>query len=83
MAVDAIKIDPDGFDYFVLQSARSLLATGRVLVVECECRFHELIGTSWPVFADIDRLMREVGYRLVDLDPWRYTRRELPGRFNV
>ena len=80
-AVDTIKIDTDGFDYFVLQGAMSLLANGRVLVVECECPFHELVGASWPVFADIDRLMREAGYRLVDLDPYHYTRSDLPGRF--
>jgi FkbM family methyltransferase len=79
--VDVVKIDTDGFDYFVLEGARRLLTEGNVLLVECECQFHELIGSQWPVFADIDRFMREAGYRLVDLDPWRYTRAELPDRF--
>jgi FkbM family methyltransferase len=79
--VDVVKIDTDSFDYFVLEGARRLLTEGTVLLVECECQFHELIGSPWPVFADIDRFMREAGYRLVDLDPWHYTRAELPGRF--
>ena len=79
--VDVVKIDTDCFDYFVLEGARRLLTEGSVLLVECECQFHELIGSPWPVFADIDRFMREAGYRLVDLDPWHYTRAELPGRF--
>lgn len=79
--VDVVKIDTDGFDYYVLAGARRLLTEGAVLLVECECPFHELIGSQWPVFADIDRLMREMGYRLVDLDPWRYTRAALPDRF--
>ncbi len=79
--VDVVKIDTDDFDYFVLEGARRLLTEGNVVLVECECPFHELIGSPWPVFADIDRFMREAGYRLVDLDPWHYTRAELPGRF--
>jgi FkbM family methyltransferase len=79
--VDVIKIDTDGFDYFVLEGAQRLLTEGTAILVECECQFHELIGSPWPVFADIDRFMREAGYRLVDLDPWHYTRAELPGRF--
>lgn len=79
--IDVVKIDTDGYDYFVLAGARRLLTEGKVLLVECECQFHELIGAQWPVFADIDRFMREAGYRLVDLDPWRYTRAELPDRF--
>lgn len=78
---DTIKIDVDGFDYFVLEGARKILQEGRVVMVECECTFHELIGSAWPCFSDIDRFMRSCGYRLVDLDPWRYTRRDLPGRF--
>jgi FkbM family methyltransferase len=80
-AIDVVKIDTDGFEYFVLEGARRLLNDGNVLLVECECQFHELIGGRWPVFADTDRLMREAGYRLVDLDSWRYSREELPDRF--
>jgi FkbM family methyltransferase len=77
---DALKIDTDGLDYFVLEGARKLLSEGRILVVECECQMHE-IRPGWPCFADIDRFMRAAGYRLIDLDPWRYTRACLPGRF--
>jgi hypothetical protein len=79
--IDVVKIDTDSFDYFVLEGASQLLTEGSVLLVECECQFHDLIGSKWPVFSDIGRLMRRAGYRLVDLDPWHYTRAELPGRF--
>lgn len=78
--IDALKIDTDSFDYFVLKGATKLLTEGRILMVECECQLHE-IRPGWPNFADIDKFMRDAGYRLVDLDPWRYTRAVLPGRF--
>ncbi|WP_420963325.1 FkbM family methyltransferase [Brucella sp. IR073] len=79
-AVDVLKIDTDGFDYFVLEGATALLTEGQVLMVECECMMHEL-RPGWPCFADIDHFMRQAGYRLVDLDTWTYTRACLPGKF--
>lgn len=78
--IDALKIDTDGFDYFVLDGSENLLKNGQVLLVECECQMHE-IAPGWPGFAEIDQLMRSAGYRLVDIDPWHYTRVALPGRF--
>lgn len=78
---DTLKIDTDGFDYFVLQGAKRLLNEGQLLLVECECQLHEHVGVRWPVFADIDRTMRDAGYRLIDFDPWHYTRGTLPGQF--
>ncbi len=83
---DVVKIDVDFFEGFVLDGAARSLAEGRVVLVECECGFHELADRSrsdgpWRAFADVDLAMRRAGYRLLDLEPWRYTRGTLPGRF--
>lgn len=77
---DVLKVDTDGFDFFVLEGAKDLLAEGKLLLVECECQMHE-VRPGWPCFADIDQFMRRAGYRLVGLDSWTYTRACLPGRF--
>jgi hypothetical protein len=78
-AVDFIKTDTDGHDYFVLRGADAILPT--VLGLFVECNFH---GESWDHgnnFANIDRLLRSRGFSLFDLSVWRYTRAALPGPF--
>ncbi len=40
-------------------------------------------GRRGTVYGDIDRLMRDRGYRLADLDIHRYTRAALPGHFAI
>ena len=79
--VDVLKTDTDGGDFGVLDSARRLLSEGTVLAVVAECQFHEPIGQRAPVFSEIDSLLRAAGYRLFDMDVWRYTRSALPGQF--
>jgi hypothetical protein len=79
--VDFIKIDTDGYDYYVLHGASETLSNHGVLGVQIECQLH---GTSHPyanTFANIDRFMREHGFALFDLNVWRYTRAALPGQF--
>lgn len=80
-AVDFIKIDTDGHDLEVLLGARATLAERGVLGVEIECQFHGPVHPYANVFCNVDRLMREAGFALVDLDVWRYTRGALPGAF--
>ncbi len=84
---DVIKIDVDFYEGFVLEGAARTIADGRVLLVECECGFHELADPppdlpGWRGFADVDLMMRQSGYRLLDLEVFRYTRDALPGRFS-
>jgi FkbM family methyltransferase len=78
---DVIKIDVDSFESFVLEGAAATLGGGGVVLVECECVLHELIGAPWRCFADVDTLLRRAGFRLLDLASYRYTRSTLPGRF--
>jgi hypothetical protein len=78
---DVVKIDVDFFESFVLDGAARSFAQGRVLLIECECGFHERIGAPWRPFSHVDATLRAAGYRLLDIEPWRYTRGALPGRF--
>jgi FkbM family methyltransferase len=76
-----LKSDTDGSDYFVLQGARRLLASKELLGVEVECNLHGSADTRSNTFSNIDFLLRSHGFTLFDLRPWKYTKRDLPGRF--
>jgi FkbM family methyltransferase len=80
-SVDFIKVDTDGYDYEVLLGAKDTLARRGVLGVFVECQFHGVVHEQSNVFANIDRLLREAGFSLFDLEAYRYTRGALPGRF--
>lgn len=79
--VDFIKIDTDGHDIEALLGAARTLRTRGVLGVQVECQFHGPVHPYANTFANIDRLMREAGFTLFDLDAWHYTRRDMPGVF--
>ena len=79
--VDFLKIDTDGHDIEVLLGAKEMLRTQEVLGISVESQIH---GASHPysnTFSNIDRLLREWGFTLFDLDLWRYSRRSLPDKF--
>jgi FkbM family methyltransferase len=79
--VDFVKIDTDGHDIEVILGAEKMLRTQEVLGISIESQMH---GASHPysnTFANIDRLLREWGFTLFDLDLWRYSRGSLPDRF--
>jgi hypothetical protein len=79
--VDFIKIDTDGQDYEVLCGARRVLEEHQVLGLLVEMQFHGVSHPHANLFANIDRLLREHGFSLFDLETYRYTRAGLPGRF--
>lgn len=79
--VDFIKIDTDGHDYEVLCGARQLLEEHQVLGLLVETQFHGVSHPHSNLFANIDRLLREHGFSLFDLEAYRYTRGVLPGQF--
>ncbi len=81
--VDFIKVDTDGQDYEVLCGAGELLDPPHALGVLVETQFHGVSHPHANLFANIDRLLRERGFSLFDLTPYRYTRSALPGRFVV
>lgn len=79
--VDFVKIDTDGHDIEVLLGAKQMLREREVLGISVESQMH---GASHPyanTFSNIDRLLREWGFTLFDLDLWRYSRRSLPDKF--
>lgn len=79
--VDFIKVDTDGHDYEVLRGARRVLAERRVLGLLVEAPFQGVTHPHAQLFASIDRLLREQGFSLFDLEPYRYSRACLPGAF--
>ena len=79
--VDFVKIDTDGHDIEVLLGARQMLRTQEVLGVCIESQMHGACHPYSNTFANIDRLLREWGFTLFDLDLWRYSRRSLPDKF--
>ena len=63
--VDFIKVDTQGSELFVLQGASQVLGQ-HVVSVEVEVEFASIYGGQ-PLFADVDRHMREHGFDLFDL----------------
>lgn len=78
--VDFLKIDVDGPDFGVLQSAEALLAERGVLGVGVEVNFIGTAADDENSFHNTDRLLRRAGFDLFDLSTRRYSSRALPGR---
>ncbi len=79
--VDVVKIDTQGSELGVLTGAREALASVRAIEVEVE--FNELY-VDIPLFADIDRFLRQEGFvlwRLKDLA--HYAQRGAPRDWRV
>ncbi len=79
--IDFIKIDTDGHDYEVLCGARKVLTKYPVLGLFVECQFHGVVHPHANLFSNIDRLLRDEGFSLFDIEVYRYTRACLPGQF--
>jgi len=81
MDVDFIKIDTDGSETQVLMGARELLGSCPVLGVAVECQFHGPVHEASSTFANIDRMLRGLGFLLFDIEVYRYSRAALPKPF--
>ena len=81
MDVDFVKIDTDGSDYQVLLGAQELLRSCPVMGVAVECQFHGVAHEASNTFANIDRLLRRLGFSLFDIEVYRYSRAALPKPF--
>jgi FkbM family methyltransferase len=74
--IDFIKLDAEGSELDVLLGATEILQTS-VIGVSIEISFLETREKS-PTFHMIDKFLTDLGFRLYDLDTFRYTRKALP-----
>jgi Methyltransferase FkbM domain len=79
--VDFLKVDVDGPDIDVLESAGDVLTDSQVLGVAVEVNWFGSGNPSEPTFHNIDRLMRERGYALFGITVRPYSRTDLPAPF--
>ena len=79
--VDFLKIDVDGPDLEVLESARRTLVEGRVLGVGMEVNWFGSANPTEHTFHNTDRMLREQGFALYGLTIRRYSRSDLPAPF--
>lgn len=70
--VDFLKADTQGSELYVLEGARETLASSAV-GVEVEAEF-AAIYKQQPLFADVDRLLRDLDFVLFDLRPCYWKR---------
>ena len=63
--IDFLQVDVQGADLHVLEGATKTLATG-VLAIQTEVEFAPLY-VGQPLFADLDRYLREQGFTLFEL----------------
>jgi Methyltransferase FkbM domain len=79
--VDFLKVDVDGPDIEVLESAGDVLADRQVLGVAVEVNWFGSANPSEPTFHNTDRFMREQGYALFGITVRPYSRTDLPAPF--
>jgi hypothetical protein len=79
--VDFLKVDVDGPDLDVLESAQEVLAASQVLGVAVEVNWFGSANPSEPTFHNTDRFMRQQGYTLFGVTVRPYSRTDLPAPF--
>ena len=79
--VDFLKVDVDGPDVEVLESAREVLTTSQVLGVGMEVNWFGTTAPTEHTFHNTDRLLREQGFALFGMTSRRYSRTDLPAPF--
>ena len=82
-SVDFVKIDTDGHDIEVLLGAERILAAGGALGLMVEAQFHGATHDYANTFSNIDRLLRQQGFTLFDINTNRYSRSALPAPFEL
>lgn len=74
-AIDFLKLDVEGSELDILQGAKTTLQNG-VLGLSLEVLFHADMRHQPPFYA-IDQFLQSLGFRLFDLETYRYARRTL------
>jgi hypothetical protein len=79
--VDFLKIDVDGPDPEVLESARTTLTEQQVLGIGLEVNWFGTASTTEHTFHNTDMFLRRAGYSLFGVTVRRYSRNDLPAPF--
>jgi hypothetical protein len=79
--VDVLKTDTDGYDYQVLLGAERFIKAKPPIILQVEVGIGGSEDAHANLFAGVDVLLRRLGYLLLDLDAWRYSRSALPSPF--
>jgi hypothetical protein len=79
--VDFLKIDVDGKDLEVLESARDVLSETQVLGVGLEVNWFGSANPPEHTFRNTDLFLRERGYALFGVTPRPYSRIDFPAPF--
>ena len=79
--VDFLKVDVDGPDLDVLESARDVLAAKQVLGVAMEVNWFGTPNPTEHTFHNTDLLLRQQGFTLFGVTVRRYSRIDLPAPF--
>jgi Methyltransferase FkbM domain len=80
--VDFIKVDVDGPDLEVLESAQEVLGQQQVLGVGLEVNWFGSTNPTEHTFRNTDSFLREHGYALFGLTVRRYSRVDMPAPFS-
>lgn len=71
--IDFIKLDTQGSELMILEGARETLGRG-VFGIEVEVELNPMYEEQ-PLFPDVDRFLRPLGYELFELEPRRWKHR--------
>ncbi len=74
--IDFIKVDTQGTELNILQGSEQALSKD-VFGIAVEVEFAQLYEEQ-PLFADVDRYLREKGFTLFDLNRHRWKRKNIP-----
>jgi hypothetical protein len=76
-----VKIDTDGHDIEVILGAQGIFSAGGAIGLTVEAQFHGATHEYANTFSNIDRIVRQHGFTLFDLQSHRYSRADLPATF--
>jgi hypothetical protein len=79
--VDFIKVDIDGDDICAILSADNTIRNNNILGFMIETNYYGSTNNTDHTFHNTDKMMRDYGFELFDIDVRRYTSSALPGRF--
>jgi FkbM family methyltransferase len=78
--IDVLKTDTDGHEVDVLTSSENALKN--CFAVYAELNFTSTVSNINPqTFSEIDSYLRKQGFRLADIDVYKYTKKEFPDYF--